>query len=153
MTALDKVGSPPLRTKFRRDARRFLEEAVNCLLSTVASRSLIGQGMSCVCPAIVIGEVDVAPFQWFNKLLDGFLEKGWTRRSKIEACRAEYQSFVQEQWQQERSSTRSHPDVGDVLSFCSAQAGFSARQYLYKLCIVSSYACCIVLSCVVFQSS
>ena len=138
IAALDKVGSHYLRTEFRRDARRFLEDFVNCVLSTVASRSVIGEGLSCFCPAIVFGGDDVAPFQLFNKLLDGLLEKGWTRGSEVEACRAEYQSFVQEQRQLEWSSTRSRPDVGDVLSFCSAQAAFRARWHLYKVCIVSN---------------
>ena len=119
MAALDEVGSQYLRTEFRRDARRFLEEFVNCLLSTVASISLIRQGIFCFCPAIVVGGDDVAPFQLFNKLLDG---------SEIEACRAVYQRFVQEQRQLELSCTRSRPDVGDVLLFCSAQAGFSSNH-------------------------
>ena len=83
MNAPEKVGSHYLRTEFRGDARRFLEEIVKCLMSTVASRSLIGQGMSCLCPAIVVGEDDVALLQLFKKLLDGLLEKGWTRGGKI----------------------------------------------------------------------
>ena len=90
MAALDKVGSHCLQTGLRRDARRFLEEFVNCVLSTVASRSVLGQGLSCFCPAIVVGVDEVAPFQLFNKLRDGLLKKGWTRRSEVEACRAEY---------------------------------------------------------------
>ena len=63
--------------------------------------------------------------------------------SEVEACRAEYQSFVQEQRQLERSSTRSRPDVGDVLSFCSGQAGLRAGRHLYKnkKCIVAKQAC------------
>ena len=97
VAALGKVGSHYLQTELRRDARRFLEDFVNCVLSTVASRSVIGQGLSCFCPAIVVGGDDVAPFQLFNKLLDELLEKGLTRGSELEACRAEYQSFVQEQ--------------------------------------------------------
>ena len=141
MAALGKVSSQYLQKEFRRDARRFLEDFVNCVLSTVAARSVIGQGLSCFCPAIVVGGDDVAPLQLFNKLLDGLLEKGWTRGSEFEACRAEYQSFVQEQRQLELSSTRSRPDVGDVLSFCSAQAGFRARRHLYKVCIVSRQSC------------
>ena len=40
MAALDKVGSHYLQKKFRRDARRFLEDFVSCVLSTVASRSV-----------------------------------------------------------------------------------------------------------------
>ena len=55
IAALDQIGSQHLWTEFRRDARRFLEEFVNCLLSTIASRSLIGQGISCFCPANVVG--------------------------------------------------------------------------------------------------
>ena len=66
------------------------------------------------------------------------LERGWVKGSEIEACRSEYQSFVQEQRQLERSSTRSRPDVGDVLSFCCSQAGFRARQHLFKVCIVTN---------------
>ena len=141
MAALGKVGSHYLQKEFRRDVRRFLEDFVNCVMSTVAARSVIGRGLSCFCPAIVVGGDDVAPLQLLNKLLDGPLEKGWTRGSEVEACRAEYQSFVQEQRQLERSSTRSRPDVGDVLSFCSAQAGFRARRHLYKICIVDKQAC------------
>ena len=72
MTALDKVGSQYLPTEFRRDARRFLEEFVNCVLSTVISRSVIGKGLSCLCSAVVVGGDDVAPSQLFNKLWDGF---------------------------------------------------------------------------------
>ena len=141
IAAFGKVGSNDLQTEFRRDACRFLEGFVNCVLSTVASRSVIGQGLSCFCPAIVVGGDDVAPSQLFNKLLDGLLERGWTRGSEIEACRAEYQSFVQEQRQLERSTTRSRPDLGDVLSFCSGQAGFRARRHLYRVCIVANRAC------------
>ena len=77
MAALDKVGSHYQQTEFRRDAPRFLQEFVDCVLSTVASRSVIGQGLSCFGPAVVVDGDDVAPFQIFNKLLDGLLEKGW----------------------------------------------------------------------------
>ena len=76
MAALDENGSHCLQTDFRPDARRFPEDFVNCVLSTVVSRSVIEQGLSCFCPAIVVGVDDVAPFQLFNKLLDGLLEKG-----------------------------------------------------------------------------
>ena len=141
MAALCKISSHYLQKEFRRDARRFLEDFVNCVLLTVGARSVIGQGLSCFCPAIVVGGDNVAPLQLFNKLLDGLLEKCWTRGSEVEACRAEYQSFVEEQRQLERSSTRSRPDVGDVLSFCSAQAGFRARRHLYTVCIVAKQAC------------
>ena len=93
MAALGKVGSQYLQKEFRRDARLFLEDFVNCVLSTVAARSVIGQGLSCFGLAIEVGGDDVAPLQFFNKLLDELLEKPWTRGSEVEACRAEYQSL------------------------------------------------------------
>ena len=141
MAALDENGSHYLQKEFRRDARCFLEDFVSCVLSTVASRSVIGQGLSCFCPANVVEGDDAAPLQLFNKLLDGLLEKGWTRGSEVEACRAEYQSFVQEQRQLSGRPRGAAPDVGDVLSFCSGQAGFRARRHLYKVCIVAKQAC------------
>ena len=133
--ALNKIGSSYLKKEFRRDARRFLEEFTTSVLSTAAARSKDGQGLSCFCPAIIIGGDDHASLHLLGLLVDGILERGWIKGSEIEACRAEYQSFVQEQRQLERSSKRSRPDKGDVLSFCSSEAGFRARQYLFKVCI------------------
>ena len=137
LAALHKIGNSYLKKEFQRDARRFLEECTNSVLSTVAARSEIGQGFSCFCPAIIIGGDHNAPRHLLGLVLDGLLERGWIKGGDIEACRAEHQSFVQEQRQLERSSTRSRPDIGDVLSFCSSQAGFRARQHLLKVCIVT----------------
>ena len=137
LAALNKFGSSCLTKEFQQDALRFLEKFTNCVLSTVAARSKIGQGLSCFCPSIIIGVDDHAPLHLLGLFSDGFLERGLIKGSDIEACRAEYQSFVQEQRQLERSSTRSRPGVGEVLSFCSAQAGFRARQQLFKVCIVT----------------
>ena len=136
LAALNKIGSSYLKREFQRDARRFLEEFTTSVLSTVAARSKIGLRLSCFCPAIIIGGDDHAPLHLLGLLLDGSLERGWVRGSEIEA--SEYQSFVQEQRQLERSSTRSRPDIGDVLSFCCSQAGFRARQHLPKVCIVNN---------------
>ena len=138
LAALNKIGSSYLKREFQRDARRFLEEFTTSVLSTVAARSRIGQGLGCFCPAIIIGGDDHAPLHLLGLLLDGLLERGWVRGSEIETCRSEYQSFVQEQRQLERSSTTSRPDIGDVLSFCCSQAGFRVRQHLFKVCIVTS---------------
>ena len=128
LAALNKIGCSHLKKEFQRDARRFLEEFTISVLSTVAARSKIGQGLSCSCPAITVGGNDHAPLHVLGLLLDGLLERGWIKGSEIEACRAAYQSFVQEQRQLEQSSTKSRPDVGDVLSFCSPQADFCAGQ-------------------------
>ena len=113
------------------------------MLSTVAARSKTGQGLSCFCPAIIIGVDNHAPLHLLGLLLDGFFERGWIKGGEVEACRSECQSFLQEQRQLERSSTRKRPEVGDVLSFCSSQAGFRARQHLFKVCVVAN----VVMSC------
>ena len=136
--ALNKIGSSYLQRKFQSNARSFLEELTTSVLSTVAVRSKIGQGLSCFCPAIIIGGYDHAPLHLLGLLLDGLLDRGWVKGSESEACRSEYQSFVQEQRPLERSSTRSRPDIGDVLSFCSSQAGFRARQHLFKVFFVTN---------------
>ena len=115
LAALNKIQSSYLKEECQRDARRFLEEFTNSVVSTVAARSKIGQGLSCFCPAIIFGGDDHAPLHLLGLLLDRFSERGWVKGSEIEACRAEYQSFVLEQRQLERSSTRSRSDVGDVL--------------------------------------
>ena len=130
LPALEKVGSAYLRKEFRRDCRKFLEDFVSCVLSTVAARSSIGQGLSCFCPPVLIGGDDHAPLQLFDLLLDGLLAKGWVRGGDMEACKSEYQSFVQEQRLLERTSTRGRRDVGNVLTFCSSQAGFRVRSHL-----------------------
>ena len=138
LEARNKIGSSYLKRGFQRDARRFLEEFTTSVLSTVAAGSKIGEGLSCVCPAIIIGGDNHAPLHLLGLLLDGLLDHGWVKGSEIESCRYEYQSFALEQRQLERSSTRSRPDIGDVLSFCSSQAGFRARQHLFKICIVTN---------------
>ena len=134
---VNKVGSSYLKKEFHQDARRFLEEFTTSVLSTVAARSKVGQGLNCFCPAIIIGRDNRAPLHLLGLMLDGLLERGWMKGSKFEACRAEYQSFVREQRQLERSSTRSCPDVVDILSFCSSQVGFRARHHLFKVCILT----------------
>ena len=137
-SALEKVGSAYLKKEFRRDCRKFLEDFVSCVLSTVAARSSIGQGLSCFCPPVLIGGDYHVPLQLFDLLLNGLLAKGWVRGGDMEACKSEYQSFVQEQRLLERTSTRGRPDVGNVLTFCSSQAGFRVRSHLYKVCMSSA---------------
>ena len=138
LAALKKIASSYLKREFQRNARRFLEDFTNSVLSTVAVRFKIGQWLSCFCPAIIIDADDHAPLHLCGLLLNGLLEGGWIKGSEVEACRAVYQSFVQEQRQLERSSTRSLHDVGDNLSSCSLQAVFRACQHLFKICIVTN---------------
>ena len=97
LAALNKIASSYLKKEFQRDARRILEEITNSVLSTVAARSKIWQSLSCFCPAIIMGGDDHAPLHFPGLLLDGISERGLIKGSEIEACRAEYQSFVREQ--------------------------------------------------------
>ena len=46
LASLEKINSSFLRKAFRRDCRCFLEDLVSTILSTVAARSPIGQGLS-----------------------------------------------------------------------------------------------------------
>ena len=70
--ALNKIGSSYLTRELQRDARRFLEEFTNSLLSTVVGRSKIGQGLSFFCPTITIGGHNHAPLY-----LLGFYQMGF----------------------------------------------------------------------------
>ena len=53
--ALEKMTSQYLKKKFRSSARGFLEDFTSTVLSTVAARLKLGQGVSCFCPEIIIG--------------------------------------------------------------------------------------------------
>ena len=103
LASLEKINSSFLRKEFHRDCRRFLEDLVSTILSTVAARSQIGHGLSCFCPEIVIGGDDYSASHLFGQLLDGLLELGWVRGSEVEPAKAEFHSFVREQRQVETS--------------------------------------------------
>ena len=118
LASLEKINSSFLRKEFRRDCRRFLEDLVSTILSTVAARSPIGQGHSYFCPAIVIGGDDYSAFHLFGQLLDGLLEIGWVRGSEVEPAKAEFHSFVREQRQVETSSNRYRAPINSVFAFC-----------------------------------
>ena len=70
------------------ECRRFLEDFVSTILSTVAERSPIGQGLSCFCPEIVIGGDNFSALHLFRQLLDGLLDLGWIRGSEMEPAKA-----------------------------------------------------------------
>ena len=129
LASLEKTISSFLRREFRRDCRRFREDLVSTILSTVAARSPIGQGLSCFCPEIVIGGGDYSALHLFRQLLDGLLELGWVRGSEVEPAKAEFHSFVREQRQVETSSHRSRAPINSVFAFCN-QTSFRSRQNL-----------------------
>ena len=125
-----------LKKEFRSSARRFLENFTSTVLSTVAARSKLGQGVSCFCPEIIFGGDDHSAFFFFGQLLDGLVECGWEKGSAVEACKAEFQSFVTDQRQLECHASRKHSDISDVLSFLTQQSGFRSRRHLYRVSLV-----------------
>ena len=132
LASLEKINISFLRKEFRRDCRRFLEDLVSTILSTVAARSQIGQALSCFCPEIVIGGDEYSAFHLFGQLLDGLHELGWVRGSEVEPAKAEFHSFVREQRQVETSSHRSRAPINSVLAFCN-QPSFRSRRNLHKV--------------------
>ena len=135
LSSLEKINDNFLREEFRRDCRRFLEDLVSTILSTVAERSRVGQGLSCFYPEIVIGGDDYSAFYPFGQLLDGLLELGWVRGSEIEPAKAKFHSFVREQRQVEPSGNRSRVPFSSVFAFCN-QPGFRSRWNLHRVSIM-----------------
>ena len=131
--ALEKMTSQYLKKEFRSSARRFLEEYTSTVSSTVAARSKLGQGVSCFCPEIIIGGDDHSAFFLFGQLLDSFVACGWEKGSSVEACKAEFQSFVKDQRQPECHAGRKHSDISDVFSYLTHQSGFRSRRHLYRV--------------------
>ena len=134
--ALEKMSSQYLKKEFRSSARRFLEDFTSTVLSTVAARSKLGQGVSCFCPEILIGGDDHSAFFLFRQLLDSLVESGWEKGSTVEACKAEFQSFVNDQRQLECHASRKHSDISNVPSYLSHQSGFRSRRHLYRVSLV-----------------
>ena len=134
LASLEKINSSFLRKEFRRNCRHFLEDLVSTILSTVAARSQIGQGLSCFCPEIVIGGDDCSAFHLFGQFLDGLLELGWVRGSEVEPAKAEFHSFVREQRQVETGSHRSRAPINSVFAFCN-QPSFRSRRNLHKVSV------------------
>ena len=131
--ALEKMSSSYLRKEFRSNARRVLEEFCSTILSTVAARSKLCQGVNCFCPEIILRGNDHSALFLHGQLLDGLVECGWEKGSSVEACKAEFQSFVREQRQLERHSTRKHPDVGNILAYFAQQTGFQSRRHRFRV--------------------
>ena len=96
LSSFEKTNSSFLRKEFREDCRRLLEDFVSTFLSTVAARSPVVQGLSCLCLEIVIGGNDFSAFHLFGQLLDELFELGWVRGSETEPAKAEFHSFVRD---------------------------------------------------------
>ena len=140
-TALEKMSSSYLKKEFRSNARRFLDEFCSTTLSTVAARSKLGHGVSGFCPEIILGGDDHSDFFLYGQLLDGLIECGWEKGSNVEACEAEFRSFVWEQRQLERHSTRKRPDERNILAYFAHQTGFQSRRHLFRVSCRTRLGC------------
>ena len=139
--ALEKMASSYLKREFQRNGRRFLDEFCSTILSTVAARSKLGQGVSCFCPEVILGGDNHSAFFLYGQLLDGIVECGCEKGSNVEACKAEFQSFARKQRQLERHSTRKRPDVGNILAYFAQQTGFQSLRHLFRVSCRTSFGC------------
>ena len=105
---------------------------MSTILSTVAARSPVGPGLSCLCPEIVIVGDAYSVFSLFGQLLQGLLELGSDRGSKIATALAESHSFHREQRPVESSGNRSRVPTSSVFAFCNETA-FRSRRSLHKV--------------------
>ena len=135
-TALEKMTSQYPKEEFRSSARRFLEEFTSSVLPTVAARSKPGHGVCWFCPEIIIGGDDHSAFILFGQLLDGLISCGWEKGFTIEACKADFQSFVNDQCQLECHASRRHSDISNIVSYLIHQRGFRSRRHLYRVSLV-----------------
>ena len=147
--ALEKMSKSYLRKEFRSNSHRLLGEFCSTILSTVAARSKLGQGVSCFCPEIILGGDDHSAFFLNGQLLDGLVECGWEKGSYVEACKVEFQSFVREQRQLERHSTRKRPDVRNILANFAQQTGFQSRRHLFQVSCHTSLGCTLLYAVVI----
>ena len=111
--------------KLQTKARRFLEDFCSTILSTVAARFKLGQGVSCFFPEIILGFDEHSAFFLFGQLLDGLIACGWEKRLNVEACKAEFQSFVQDQLQLQLHASRKQSDISYILSYLTLQVSFA----------------------------
>ena len=139
--ALEKMTSQYLKKEFRSSTLRFLEDFTSTVLSTVAVRSKLSQGVSCFCPEIIIGGDDHSAFFLFGQLLEGLVACGWEKGSTVEACKADFQSFVNDQRQLECHASIKHSDISNVLSYLTHQSGFRSRRHLYRVSLVGFQVC------------
>ena len=117
-----------LKNEFLSIARCFLEELTCTVLSTVAARSKLNQGVSCFYPERFVRGDDHSAFCLLGQLLDRLIACEWEKGSNIEARNTVFQFFVQHQRQLECHASRKHSDISNVLSYLFHQSGFAAAS-------------------------
>ena len=144
LASLEKINSSFLRKEFRRDCRRFLEDFISTILSTVAARSPIEQGLSCFCPEIVLGSDDYSAFYLFGQLLDGLLELGWVRgrRPKLQRLSSTPLYASSDRWRQAAMDLvcRSEACLASAISLVSVLGGICTKLVLLCFSIISIFS-------------
>ena len=135
LSSLEKINRIFLQKERSKDCRRFLEDFVSTILSTVAARSPVEQGPSRFCPENISGGDNYSAFYLFGQVLDGLRDLGWVRGPEIEPAKAEFNSFVREQRQVESSGNRSPAPIISIFAFCN-QPGFRSRRNLHKVSVM-----------------
>ena len=87
---LEKMTSYFLKKEFRSTASPFLEDFTSNVLSTVAARSKLGQGVSCFCHEIIIGGDNLSAFFLFGQLLNGLIAGGWERGQTLKLAKLNF---------------------------------------------------------------
>ena len=78
LALLEKVNCVYLRTEFRKDFRRFLDEVLSTVLSNLAARSLVGQSFRCFCQEIIVGGDNYSALYFLcDYLTDFWVSVGW----------------------------------------------------------------------------
>ena len=127
--ALENLASFYLRNEFWKDVHEFLEELMSTVLSTFAAQSGVGQGLSCFFSEIVVGWMTMPLLICSTSFQTAYWRWLGVSGSTMEASEVEFWSFVREQKQLERISTRSRPHVENILSSWSPQSGSRARSH------------------------
>ena len=101
--AHENLNNVYLWVEFRKDCRIFLNEFVSTTLLTVATRSLVGRGLSCFAPEIIVGGDNYSSFQFFGQLIVGLLNLGGVKACELEAAKSDLHSFARKQRQDKQS--------------------------------------------------
>ena len=78
LVAFEKIGRIDMKREFRRSRTKFVEDFVDCVMSTLSTRFAMGQGLSFFFPPILIGGDNHAPMQLFDcSLINSSRKAGW----------------------------------------------------------------------------
>ena len=135
LSSFEIINSIFIRKEFCKACRRFLEDFVSTILSTVAARSTDGKNLSCFSPKTVTGRDGYSTFHLFGQLLEGLIELGWVSGPEAEPAKAELLSFFRKQREVEVSGSKLRVPINSAFAF-SNQPCLRSRGKLYKASVI-----------------